>query len=204
MPKSGMSGIADVKNPVRESLRQRLAGVGSAWAADNSIVLCSRIADFIAGREPPFRSLLGFVAAFPAEVDLSELFKTAISNGVVVYLPVMSSGRELDFYSISDWPALLRPGPGGVPEPEPAEDRRFDCAEAGNALVLVPGLAFTRTGHRLGRGGGYYDRFLARKGMSDSTAAGTGWSFQVVETIPAGPLDMNVKWIFTEEGYFEC
>ncbi len=64
-------------------------------------------------------------------------------------------------------------------------------------LVVVPGLAFDTAGHRLGRGGGYYDRFLGRLPRSASTV-GIAFDFQVVEEVPADDSDAPVGMIVTD------
>lgn len=66
-------------------------------------------------------------------------------------------------------------------------------------LFLVPGLAFTRSGARLGRGGGYYDRLLPRR-SSRSTAMGVCFGLQLIETIPGEPHDHDVDAVITEHG----
>jgi len=62
--------------------------------------------------------------------------------------------------------------------------------------LLVPLLAFDRTGHRLGYGGGYYDRTLA--GLPNAVAVGCGWAAQEMDAVPAGPRDARLDAIATE------
>ena len=64
-------------------------------------------------------------------------------------------------------------------------------------LVLVPGCGFDEQLHRLGRGGGYYDRFLA--GRNHGCALGVGYECQVVQSIPTGPHDQGVDALITEQ-----
>lgn len=66
-------------------------------------------------------------------------------------------------------------------------------------LFLVPGLAFTAQGARLGRGGGFYDRLLPRR-SARSTALGICFALQVVEAVPREPHDQRVDGIITEDG----
>ncbi len=65
-------------------------------------------------------------------------------------------------------------------------------------LVVVPGLGFDCTGNRLGRGRGFYDRFLAHAEFSGSTCA-VAFEEQVVETIPAHPHDIRVDMLITDQ-----
>lgn len=64
-------------------------------------------------------------------------------------------------------------------------------------LVLVPGLAFSRKGNRLGRGGGFYDRFLG-KHCASATKVGVCFSFQVLDTIPTEPHDATVDIVVSD------
>ncbi len=66
-------------------------------------------------------------------------------------------------------------------------------------LFLVPGLAFTKSGARLGRGGGYYDRLLPRR-SSTSTAMGVCFALQLIDSIPGEPHDHDVDAVITEHG----
>lgn len=72
-------------------------------------------------------------------------------------------------------------------------------APAAVDLFLVPGLAFTARGVRLGRGGGYYDRLLPRR-HPRSTALGLCFARQIIATLPAEPHDHDVDAVVTEEG----
>jgi 5-formyltetrahydrofolate cyclo-ligase len=65
-------------------------------------------------------------------------------------------------------------------------------------LVIVPALAFDRAGNRLGRGGGFYDRFLARPGLGASKI-GLAFDEQIVDTIPVGPNDIPVDIVVTDK-----
>ena len=71
-----------------------------------------------------------------------------------------------------------------------------------DALCLLPGLAFDRTGARLGRGGGYYDRFLPG---FPGTAAGVCFSSSFQDApLPCEPFDCRVRFVLTERGCFPC
>ena len=70
-------------------------------------------------------------------------------------------------------------------------------------VFLVPGIAFERSGARLGRGGGFYDRVLVDK-RSDAIAVGVATEQRVFDRVPALPHDQSVQWLATEEGVSEC
>ena len=63
-------------------------------------------------------------------------------------------------------------------------------------LILVPGVAFDMTGNRLGRGGGYYDRFMAKLGKK-TLLAGVGYDFQLVEKVPTNRRDKRMDFVVT-------
>lgn len=97
--------------------------------------------------------------------------------------------------------ADLQRGPLGVWEPVAGRCAEMHPSELD--IILVPGLAFSkRDGARLGRGGGFYDRLLARP---DTPALRVGVAFeaQMLEIIPCEPHDMRVRRLVTEAGCFE-
>lgn len=98
-------------------------------------------------------------AAMPDEPDTAEMLRRALADGKRLLLPRVRSKTEMDWVEIPDL-ALLCPGAFGILEP-PADLPAADPAQTDAPLALVPCLAASPDGVRLGRGGGYYDRFLA-------------------------------------------
>ena len=66
-------------------------------------------------------------------------------------------------------------------------------------VIIVPGIAFTRTGQRLGQGGGWYDRFLPGR-RADAVTIGIGFAPQIVDTVPTAAHDVELDCIVTEDG----
>lgn len=124
------------------------------------------------------------------EVSTRELIADAVSRGKAVALPVSGPDGEMDFYRYT---GNLRPGLYGIMEPEPRE--RLVPGE--DDLIIVPGLCYDRTGYRLGQGGGYYDRYMARH---QGVTFGLCRERMLCGTLPREWNDLPVKYVFTESG----
>ena len=96
---------------------------------------------------------------------------------------------------VNTYPIQLETVYMNLREPIPALTEEVNADEID--LQIVPGVAYTERGERIGYGGGYYDRYLMHyKGKTLSLA----YSFQMVDHIPIEPFDKNVEKIITEKG----
>ena len=100
----------------------------------------------------------------------------------------------------AEWAIRMEKGDHGVLQPRAGYGEALDGSRIGRLAVLVPGVAFDNRGARLGRGGGFYDRFLERTKDVDMLKIGVCWSMQVVPSVPTDPHDVHVDWICHEEG----
>ena len=130
---------------------------------------------------------------------------------VAAFLPLSAEPRITPLWERADAPAICIPRVRGprcelVPLPEAHADWRLDGAEfdalpaidvVSVDLILVPGLAFTADGFRLGRGGGYYDRLLARLAPHTRTI-GVCFATQLVTALPTEAHDQCVQRVVTE------
>jgi 5-formyltetrahydrofolate cyclo-ligase len=110
-------------------------------------------------------------------------------RGTYVVLPVLRGDGDLDWASY-EGPESMVPGPHGLLEP--GEARRGVEAVARADAVIVPALAVDRAGNRLGRGGGGYDRALARVGPMIPLIA-LLYDDELVDRVPAEPHDVPVR-----------
>lgn len=129
----------------------------------------------------------------------------AVQEGrrIVPRLVPASSAWEARPFSPADraGEAGLVPGPLGLWQPDPARCPAVPTVQID--LVLVPGVAFDRRGHRLGFGHGYYDRFLP--GLPErARRVGLAFAGQVVEAVPADPWDVPLHQLVTEAGITDC
>ncbi len=140
----------------------------------------------------PETGMAGTIAAYlsvSTEPETAALVFALWKRGSYVLLPVMLTDNDLDWASY-EGPDSLRPGPHGLLEP--AEPRRGTEAIRSADLIIVPALAADRSGNRLGRGGGCYDRALSRVGPSVPTIA-LLYDHELLDEVPAGPLDQRVR-----------
>lgn len=130
--------------------------------------------------------------AQPFEVPLAEFVLELGGRGVqCVYPRVVKGSRELVFHAVGDdWTK----GPFGIREPSSRSPVR---AIGDIDVFIVPGVAFTRDGRRLGRGGGYYDATLAKRGPHAQTI-GVVFDCNVVAELPTEPHDVRVDFLCTE------
>lgn len=148
----------------------------------------------------PWVQMAGLVACYwstGSEPETHGLVFALWKHGTTVILPVHNEDDDLD-WAVYDGPDTLRPGRSGIMEP--IDTRRGVDAIRTAALVLVPALAVDRqTGVRLGRGGGSYDRALARVGPNVPTVA-LLHAGELVDGVPTEPHDQPVRFVATPDG----
>lgn len=127
-----------------------------------------------------------------SEVDTRELLRDLLRAGKRVAVPVVEPPERMGLAELSRL-SELRPGAHRIPEPAPPH-RIVGEPD----VLLVPGLLFTRDGHRLGNGGGYFDRMLAA--MPRATRVGLAFDAQLVEALPFEAHDEMLDVVVTEKG----
>jgi 5-formyltetrahydrofolate cyclo-ligase len=138
------------------------------------------------------------VAAYAAvgfEPPTRPLLEALVGAGLRVLLPVVA-GTQLLWGELSEWSALV-PSTIGLLEPDNVSDAAAEAA-ARAELVLVPALAVDRAGHRLGRGGGYFDRWLPETATSRLVAV--VYDDELVDQVPVEPHDRLVSAALTPTG----
>lgn len=143
------------------------------------------------------REVLGYMAV-KGEVNILPLLRDLWRRGARVLLPRCRPEEpgEMDVACPSGIEEIT-PGSYGIPEPHP--DACPPLEKIAPDLVLVPGVAFDRSGKRLGMGGGYYDRLVESGALKGSLLVAPAYSFQIVDRVPADPWDCSVNVIVTEE-----
>jgi 5-formyltetrahydrofolate cyclo-ligase len=137
-----------------------------------------------------------------SEVSTRKLIRTALDQRKRVLVPIVKREKvELAFSEINNLGNELEPGSFGILEPKPEFRRPADLDSID--VLFVPGIAWDKTGYRIGWGRGYFDRTL--KTLPNHVyAIGLGFDLQVISRIPRGQFDVPVKMIITESRIIRC
>lgn len=136
-------------------------------------------------------AVIGAYHALPEEADPALLLEALAAKGRHIAFPrIAAKGLPLEYHRIPDG-EMMAPGAFGIHEPLDTWPR------VSPDLLLVPLLAFDGRGHRLGYGGGFYDRTLA---LLNVPAIGIAYAGQEVASLPDEPHDRTLDMILTEQG----
>ena len=180
------------KGEIRAVMKARRKALTPEARRAASEIICAKLAvdTDIGLRIDPFDgwSPVAVYLASSQEIDLSPFIRKMLATGVKVVAPRWNGETyELAVLKGLD-DAHLRKGPMGILEPAEAEIVSPEDVE----VWLVPGLAFTRNGKRLGYGGGWYDRLLA-DAPKTAWKIGIAHAFQVVDDLPSEPHDIMLS-----------
>lgn len=117
------------------------------------------------------------------------MIEEAWKQGKEVAVPKVV-GQDMVFYKLTDF-AQLEKGYFGIPEPVRGEIVQWE-----DAMMIMPGVAFDLQNHRVGYGGGFYDRFLEKHPMIKRVAV--AFEFQILPSVPTEPTDISPELIVTE------
>ncbi|MHC4081358.1 MAG: 5-formyltetrahydrofolate cyclo-ligase [Planctomycetota bacterium] len=177
---------------IRDRMQDALAAMANGSRHDASAAACSHLTSLDAFRHA---SVVMLYMPLAHEVDLTSAALRCFRMGKTVCVPQVDWKRQdmdpVEVTSFDDEVVATeeqgqRTPPSGAPLPPTMVD-----------LVVVPGLAFDSHGHRLGRGGGYYDRFLRRLRRS-ATTVGVAFDVQIIDSVPAHERDMSVDIVVTD------
>jgi len=178
-------------------MRLQFRSMSSAYRAEASLVICELAAGLDA-----FRAAACIACFFPlpSEPDVRPLIEEAWAQRKQVVLPRLRQEGVvpcLEWHAVTGWQEVIEPGPFGLREPDPA---RCPLVHTRNVdLVFVPGLAFDERGLRLGRGGGFYDRFLSQA-PTELARFGLMFTCQRLPRLPCEPHDQKLPAVLTEDG----
>jgi 5-formyltetrahydrofolate cyclo-ligase len=186
----GSAPVGEPAGAAKAALRRRLVAARAGMSDSARLQASRQIRDHLL--EMPEVSAAGTIAAYfsiASEPDTRTLIFALWKRGSYVVLPVLRPDGDLDWASY-EGPDSLRPGPHGLLEP--TEPVRGPGTVARADIVLVPALAVDALGYRLGRGGGSYDRALARVGGEVPTIA-LLYDDELLPAVPTEPHDQRVR-----------
>jgi len=187
----------DRKNAVRTRMRAQLHALTDVERASRSASACARIL-----KSPAFQSAVCVMLYMPlrSEVDVMAVVLEAFRLGKTVCVPCVTDGcksmHAVEIKSMDD--ESMASDALGVPAPRSGREIPQDSID----LVITPGVAFDLRCERLGRGGGFYDRFLA-KSHRQTRAVGICFDFQLIDEIPTSADDVPVHAVVTDRRAIE-
>ena len=171
------------KKEIRQTIKRQTLLLDAKESLRQAEKVMRHIGSIIAQRAPQTVALF---APLADEIPVGEL---ANSVGCRVVLPRVK-GEEMEFYDYSA--AEMAVGAFGISEPQGEEAVAAEEID----LMIVPGVAFTPSGDRLGRGKGYYDRYLSQEGFR-AFCVGVCYACQLREDIPAEAHDKRVDAVIS-------
>lgn len=195
--------LSQSKADLRDAQRRALAELSPEDRGELSAQVCRRVMALDAFLTAD--TVMMFLP-LPGEVDICSVALRCFQTGRTVCVPRVNWERKrMTAVEIRDIDANLRETRHGVREP--SEGRPIPLEQIG--LVLVPGLAFDAQGGRLGRGGGFYDRFLEPGAANDRLRShnwftcGVCFDFQVVDRVPTDDNDIRLDAVATDRRLLE-
>ncbi len=187
-------------NPSKAELRSSLKALIPTVARDAHLIATSISPHLFADPAISTASTILAYASFANELSLDPFITAALAQGKRVAIPSIDWARKsMTAHQISNLDTDLIPGRydirvplTGCPVVEPAQ---ID-------VILLPGLAFDRAGNRLGRGAGFYDRYISalKDAGHNPTLIGVCYHAQIVDSVPTEPHDHRVDRVITELG----
>lgn len=180
------------KDEVRRAMRERLTALSIDDRARWSREACARLV-----RSPAFQraSMVMLYMPMRSEIDVLPVALEAFRAGKSICVPRVESGRDtmnaISTNSFDD--ESMVPDAAGVRTPKSGSRVPDEVID----LVVVPGVAFDLSGARLGRGGGFYDRFLGSLKQTTATI-GVCFDFQLADAIPVDRQDVRVKAVVSD------
>ncbi len=182
------------KQEVRKALVAKLLALTAEELQKRSLRICTVISNL-----PIYIKATVIMGYYPlkGEVDVLGLLSKALGQKKVCF-PVMDmKTKQLRVFEVQDFIHDFVKGPYGVMEPDTARCREIPLGDID--VCLIPGVGFDRGRNRLGRGAGFYDRFL--KNLKPAAGkVGVGFDFQVCPDLPVDPLwDVTLDCVVTEQ-----
>ncbi len=180
------------KQAVRQQVRQALSAMESMTVYTSSLAACKHLVHL---EEFARAETVMIYLSLPDEVDTTSIALAAWQTDKTVVVPKVDwRHRRVMPIEITHLETGMTIGRHGIPEPSEGRPVPTEMID----LIVTPGVAFDVGGRRLGRGGGFYDRFLPQ--CSRAVRCGLAFSVQVVEQLDTEPHDQQMDMLVTDEG----
>ena len=181
------------KKSIRQSIKQATLGLSVEETRRQRDGVNTALRDIITSRQP---SVVALFSPLPDEINITPVIEYLVEQKeCLVGLPrvdVSADKPTMEFYPYRK--AEMEVGAYGINEPQGDEP----CPAETIDLMVVPAVAFTRRGERLGRGKGFYDCYLSREGFRAYTV-GVCYSHQLLDSLPTEPHDCCVDEVVVGE-----
>ena len=183
------------KKKLRQQILKQRESLSAEWLCKNSRLIHCNLKSLTAFEKT---QVIHTYVDWQNEVRTQSLITELLETGKRVIVPMVDkNSRQLKHSEIKNL-ANLKPGAFGIMEPMQnqvieVDIKLIDC-------IIVPGVAFDLSGHRLGYGGGYYDAFLKQ---TSALKIALGFEFQIVEKIPTRDEDEKIDILVTEKRVYE-
>ena len=176
---------------LKSKLRKKILKIRKKTNKENIQIDFNQIIKILK-KEKITKNIIGGYYPVNFEVDDLEILKKFVKKNFIISLPVIKKNFQLNFYkwSFSD---LLEINKYGIPEPEPKNMVYPD-------ILLIPLVAFDKNLNRLGYGGGYYDRLIAKISKKKKIIKiGMALSVQKIDKVPINVYDQKLDYIVTNK-----
>ncbi len=182
------------KSDIRDEIKQKRRTLDPAESGRISEIICRKISSVGAWKKAKTAAVY---IPLEGEVDTWPLIKEGLAAGKVLLAPLLLSESGRLSFSRFSGKKDLKAGPFGLLQPEGGEIFSRDTID----VIIVPGLAFSPDGARIGFGKGYYDRVL--KGFRGAAIA-PAFDFQMYDDIPVSDNDVPVDYVVNEKIIYIC
>jgi len=180
------------KKELRNRIRVKLAAMDAVERHEKSMSICQRLLNLDAFGSA--QTVMMYMP-LPEEVDVVPVALACFQQGKSVCVPRVNWKRKdmtpIEVQCLNDHGMDL--DEHGIRTPRDGEMVLPEMID----MIIIPGLAYDASGNRLGRGAGYYDRFLARVPKRTSKI-GVAFDLQIVDAVPMGERDVHVDFVITE------
>lgn len=187
-----MTDIAEQKKLLRKEALRRRRSLTAAERQEKSRLIAEKL--LTDDRIRSARTVLGFFS-MKDEVEMEDILRHLLGMGKKVALPLVTGSGIMEAVELKSFADLV---PGDFNIPTVREDAREIIAPHELDCIIVPAVAFSDEGYRLGMGGGFYDRYLVRAEKTDRLAVVFDCQIFPAEGFPREEYDQQVDSVFTE------